>query len=219
MAQSDENEAAQLPVRMRRTACEDGSSRVERFVHCAVRGGSVPLDECSCCPRLVSTHFTAHDGLVECTGSAPRSERPARVDVAEAAARTLVGELVAREVACVTSSAPLEAAAALLEEGAGAVPVVGPDGKLRGVVCSEQLLRLGHEGGWATLTAADAMIVPSHVLAEASPLSIALALLADARERALPVVSETGAVVGVLSGRDVVRWLARTVGYESQRRR
>jgi CBS domain-containing protein len=213
MGQPDETEIARIPVRTRRTLRIDGSARHERFVYCSVRGGSVAIALCAGCPRLAGTYLSATDAGLECTAFVPRAPK-ARADVAEVAARTRVGEVVARETVCVDSAAPLEAVAALLENGAVCVPVVGSDGKLVGLASTEQVLRLEREDDACLRTAGDAMTAPMYVLLETSPLSIALALLAAARERALPVVAETGAVVGVLSGADVVGWLARTVGYE-----
>jgi CBS domain-containing protein len=45
---------------------------------------------------------------------------------------------------------------------------------------------------------------------------VAIECLAEAPCGALPVVSETGFVAGVLTSHDVVRWLARQIGYACQ---
>jgi hypothetical protein len=43
---------------------------------------------------------------------------------------------------------------------------------------------------------------------------MAIAVIARTEEQPLPVLSEAGAVVGALSAVDIVRWVARRMGYD-----
>jgi CBS domain-containing protein len=90
------------------------------------------------------------------------------------------------------------------------VPVVSKDDRLEGVLDADVAPLAGHQ------TAGELAAAPTAVLIDAMPLSVAVECLAEAPCGALPVVSGTGFVVGVLTSHDVVRWLAQQIGYAWQ---
>jgi CBS domain-containing protein len=131
----------------------------------------------------------------------------ARADVAEAAARAVVADVVGAESLCMRA----DAAVALLGRRApvttACVPVVPKDDRLQGVLDVDAVPLAGRK------TAGELAGAPTAVLVDAMPLSVAVECLAEAPRGALPVVSEGGFVSGVLTSHDVVRWLARQIGY------
>jgi hypothetical protein len=88
-----------LMVRRNRTLQSDGTGEEEEVVTCPVRGCSTGLGECARCTRHRPAQDTA--ATILCEIEAPRDDDDARVDVAEAAAITRVGELVSRAAVCV----------------------------------------------------------------------------------------------------------------------
>jgi CBS domain-containing protein len=131
----------------------------------------------------------------------------ARADVAEAAARTVVADVVSPESLCVRA----DTAVALLGRRApittSCVPVVSKDDHLQGVLGADIAALAGAQ------SAGELAVAPTATLIDAMPLSVAVECLAEAPRGALPVVSETGFVTGILTSHDVVRWLARQIGY------
>lgn len=122
---------------------------------------------------------------------------------------------------------PVRAAAALLAaHGFTAAPVVGPDGRVAGIVSEADLVR-GRivPDGWTVegLPDADvaAVMTPDPLVAgPADELSALVATMLDRGVRSVPVV-EDGAPVGVVSRRDVLRCVARgeLTGSDVRRRR
>jgi CBS-domain-containing membrane protein len=187
------------------TVCDD-RALVEKLVACRSRGRSTLVTVCAACPYV--TEISAAPNVVSCRGLAPRPALPARVDVAEAAARTLAGDVVALEVRCVRDDARIEEVVRSFELGACCVPVVTASGRLVGVAHPASVLS---SAGLAV--AADVATPPSAVLFEWTPLSEAIDALARAPEGVLPVLSEGGGVFGILRGVDVARWLAARLGF------
>jgi CBS-domain-containing membrane protein len=94
---------------------------------------------------------------------------------------------------------------ALFAEGAGTVPVVDGEQRLAGIVALETALQAR---GDPQVTAGDLAIPPSAVLFDTTVLEEAVMALAASPEGALPVVSRTGGVLGVLRSVDFTRWTA-----------
>jgi CBS domain-containing protein len=130
----------------------------------------------------------------------------ARADVAEAAARTVVADVVSPESLCVRADAPVALLGRRAPVTAACVPVVSKDDRLQGVLGADVAALAGAP------SAGDLAAAPTSVLVDAMPLSLAVECLAEAPRGALPVVSETGFVAGILTSHDVVRWLARQIG-------
>jgi len=132
-------------------------------------------------------------------------------------ART-VAELLRAEVRTVGPDTPARAAVGLLlEHEIGALPVVTEARRLVGIVTATDFLRLyGNEQGWAAgqgpgeVRAGARMSHPVRTAAPDDDLLDAAERLLSAHVRHLPVVRD-GAVIGMLSDRDVRRTLARLV--------
>jgi CBS domain-containing protein len=194
-----------LGVRTRRTLGADGSCPPTRWVFCRSRGRSVSLSVCEACPHVRALPDERGERL-ECVGVAP-SKIAARADVAEAAARAVVADLLGPESLCVRADAPVALLGRRAPGTTACVPVVSEDDRLQGVLDADVAALAGRR------TAGEVTGAPTAVLVDAMPLSVAVECLAEAPSGALPVVSGTGFVVGVLTSHDVVRWLAQQIGY------
>ena len=162
-------------------------------------------------------------------------ELPPRVDPAVAAVMT-------SHVVCVSADLSLDALTILmLEKGISGVPVVNEEGKPVGVVSKTDLLRRRgsdleagevdagpvQAGGYdidlgpgfhltrlAEEIVEDVMMPMAFTITETSPVSQAAALMAHEGVHRLVVVgARSGAVVGILSAIDLLRWMAREHGY------
>src|SRR5579864_1873391 len=131
-----------IPVRARVTFSDDDGGHAAHFVHCLRRGQSVPYGMCLACPEAVAlpAHAAAGGAEVRCLVEGPVPARQA--DFGESAVRVTVGEIMRRRVACVrpqTSWETLEGL--LLDDDAGAVPVVDAEDLALGIVTKTDLLR------------------------------------------------------------------------------
>lgn len=199
-----------IPVHTRRTVESRGASCVDTLVFCPLLARSVPLDLCIHCTRFRQKE--EGDAAITCDIELPRDDGRERVDVAEAAARTFVGEVATREPICVREDVAGELVLAMLHANRTCVPVVTAAGGLVGVVCSGALFRV-QRSGEKPPTARDLARPIEPALSEDMPLSVAIGVLASSGERELPVVSAAGAVTGVLSASDVLSWMAKRLGY------
>ena len=205
-----------LPV-VERSVLSGGAARTTGYVvFCSAREETVSLGTCDACPHLIAPpHQARPGGVVTCAPPTRRLDASdfsdtARFDVAEAAAHTLVGEVLARCAVFVTPDANLASALDLLEQGAECVPIVDAEGKLAGVVRPRDVLgATGQSRGHDWLPSASRL----DVLRESMPVGLAFAVLTDSAHSALPVVNESGTVVGILSARDLTRWVARRMGH------
>jgi CBS domain-containing protein len=143
--------------------------------------------------------------------------------------RWRVGDVMTRDVVCVTPETGYQAIADLLvRRSVSAVPVVDPDRRVLGVVSEADLLakleyadrvprhplavrRLRAEWSRAAGdTARDLMSSPPVTIRADATVSRAARLLDAARVKRLPVLDPDGRLVGVVSRRDLVRLYART---------
>ncbi len=206
-----EEHLVRLPVRSRRTMARSGTGLVEASVFCPLLARSVPLDLCEHCTRCRRVEYQG-SGAIACDIELPRDDGQPRVDVAEAAARTFVGQVMTMEVVCVHEDVSAALVVELLHAGADCLPVVTSGGRLVGVVCPRVLLRAWPSSAEPPTAGALARPAPE-VLGETTPLSLAIGALARAGDVPLPVVSAAGAVTGLLSPADVVRWMSVRMGY------
>jgi CBS domain-containing protein len=137
-------------------------------------------------------------------------------------AETAVSEVMTHQVICVAPDVTLEALLALMIERAiSGVPVVNERGLPIGIVSKTDLVRHRYENGNTEpadeITVSDLMLPIAHTLLESAPLSHAAALMAWEGVHRLPICSEEGDVVGILSALDVVRWMSQKEGYSSRR--
>lgn len=154
--------------------------------------------------------------------------------------RTPIAEIMTRRVVCVRDAMPVPMLAALfIERGLGGAPVVDASGDLVGVVTRNDVLRfaldryseeaLDDEPGGAGWTPEDglaslalsptavavtqimtpfAFSLPSH-----APIAQAAALMSYEGINRIVVVSSDGLIVGLLTARDIMRWVATQAGY------
>lgn len=145
---------------------------------------------------------------IDCRTTAP-PERKGRVDVAEAAIRARLLDIVGDDTTCVRPELGLTAAAELFaKEGIRAAPVVDPDGRLVGVLSRTDLRGRKKNG-----TVSDAMSTVAHALPEEAPVAYAISLMARDRIHEVPLVDPQGRVVGMVSAIDALRWVAEALGY------
>jgi len=216
MAMSLHGRTRRLPVLERRVVAGNGARTAEHVVFCSAREKTMPLATCEQCPHLIaSPHQARAGGIVTCGPPTPRLEpsafsNTARFDVAEAAAHTLVGEILAHCAVFVTPEASLDSVLDLLERGADCVPIVDAEGKLAGVIRSSDVLRAPPQRRGSAFPPWPRRL---DAVRESMPIGLAFAALAGSGQSSLPVVNQSGRVIGVLSALDLTRWVARRMGY------
>lgn len=133
----------------------------------------------------------------------------------------LVRDVMSTPVITVRSDATLKSVVQVLDEHAiTAVPVVD-EGHLVGIVSEADLIRGGippdqrlHErpvhfgDGWSHRLVADVMTAHPVTVTGSTDLAVAVDLISNAGLKSLPVV-DRGAVVGMLTRRDVIRLMSR----------
>jgi CBS domain-containing protein len=143
-----------------------------------------------------------------------------RVDLREAATVATTGEVMSRAHANVEVDATVEELCAFFaDRQVHAAPVVDGEGKLIGVVSEADIVR-SHVSRDAAATQAggpvtvgDIMTKVADALPESAPLAYAFGLLAACGLRQAPVVTDDGRVLGMITATDLLRWVARDLGY------
>jgi CBS domain-containing protein len=192
----------------------DGSCVTAEAVFCPIREQSIATKACVYCPRIISVDHN-HGGSVICEPLALRQRR-GDVDLAEAAARVPLGEVMRRRAIAVREDVDIETIERLiLDERLGCVPVTSARGDVIGIVSGTDLLRRAADGTDEVppATARDVMTPGARCLPEDARLSQAIALMAVEGIAHLPVVDAMGALVGVVHEADALRWVARGMGY------
>jgi CBS domain-containing protein len=143
-----------------------------------------------------------------------------RVDIREAATVASTGEVMSRGHANVEVDATVEEVCAFFaDRKVHAAPVVDMEGKLIGVVSEADIVRwhaspdAAQLAPGAQVTVGDIMTKVAHALPESAPLAYAFGLLAAGGLRQAPVVTDDGRVVGMITATDLIRWVARDLGY------
>lgn len=195
-------------VTVRGPADEEGTSEA---VSCPVRTQCVSLSVCAACPRKVSLPDGDLDAVVchhpEPPGRAEGERATRDLDLGEAMLRVSVGQILPSVLVVLSDALPLDEARAALD-GAGALPVVSADGALVGLLTPADL-----EGAGGGAVVRDVMRREVDPLGEDQPVVHAVVRLA-AGEPPLPVIAPDGHVVGIVCERDVLRWIARSLGHE-----
>lgn len=135
-----------------------------------------------------------------------------------------VTEIMTRDVVCVRSNLPInEVIDTIVNHHIGCLPVVDEYGWPIGMITKLDLVtplanRVETSNGapkWCDLapqTAEEAMLPLALTLGHHATVAQAAALMAGEGLHHLPVVSQSGRLIGVLSTLDIVRWLARNDG-------
>jgi CBS-domain-containing membrane protein len=204
-----------LPI-VRRHLVGPAEPQTTLDVFCPSQEATVPADRCAECGfmKMFPRHPGAPGATLECTPpdtqASLEARKSPRIDMAESAARTPLGELVRREMACVTSDTSIEKVVSLMNEQLlEGVPVVDAAWRPIGLVTKTDLLMNSGSDG----TAADIMTPFVHTLPENARLSHAVSLMAAEGVHHVPIVTSEGAVVGIVSSLDCVRWMAKEMGY------
>jgi len=202
---------ALLPVHLRRTLRADGSVQEAITVFCGPKGRSISTDLCTDCRRCHVVVLGNDDApkLVVC-----ESGQPARGEDMNAPGSphaTPVWAALSRAVVCVEPDVPAERLNALLAaDPCDCAPVVDRNGVLLGVVSRADLMRWQWRNG-APAVAARALMRPALPVPATTPVATVGARMASEGIDALAVVAdhEHPVIVGVITARDVMAWLAR----------
>lgn len=212
-----------------------GSEEVRRTVWCTIRSQTVPLSLCQGCPRrdrIVIDPSGRHSELV-C--AMPPAE-PAGNGGDALRLRAPISELMAKQVICVRAELSMRAVLmVLVEHGINGAPVVDAAGRPVGMISVTDLLREQYDQiedeedellpHWAreaierhrtgarpssphALTAEDIMTPSVFSLREDARAGDAAVEMARRSVHRLLVVSREGALVGMVTALDVMRWLA-----------
>lgn len=198
-----------------------------------------------------TTSVVCHsEAVARPAGGAAREEPLPRGPAAPLDPESPLADIMTRDVVCVRPEIAVDEVAALLaRHGINGVPVVDAEGRPVGMVSRADVLRAVEERGDTeevarvtarpherapldlepgfhvlepvTTTAGDVMTPVVVTLHESASIRQAAALMAYEGVHRLPVLSDDGKVVGILSSLDVLRWLGRRCGYlipETRRR-
>lgn len=202
-----------LPLRLRNVATKDGEVFAPS-VHCPRRNESIDAVRCTGCARMSSIEWTPGEGgdigcLLEPAEvpAPPRLDR--RTDIAEAAARCQLHELVQPVTVCVRPDRPMKEVRELfILRNLRAVPVVDEELRLVGIVSRSDVMVAPPDA-----LVSDAMPARTHALPEHAPVGFAIALMALEGVSEVPVVTEDGEIVGLFDAIAALRWTAERMGY------
>ncbi len=126
-----------------------------------------------------------------------------------------VGEVLAAKGSAVVTTTPdvtvLEAVRSMVDQGVGCVVVVGPDGRIAGIMTERDVLRAVARQLEGLGTALVGALMTRDVLigVPGDSLDSVMALMTERRIRHLPIL-EAGRMIGLLSVGDVVKAKMRT---------
>jgi CBS-domain-containing membrane protein len=189
-------------------------SETHHTVQCPRRQKATDFSRCCGCPQMVQIDVDedGKHGSVECLDVDTRLSS-ARMDVAEAAVRTRLGDILGTETTCVRVDVRTDAVADLLVVNSlRAVPVVDDTRRLVGIVSKTDLLRKSAARRRPT-TVADIMTPLVHGLPEDAPVAYAISLMAFEGLHEVPIVDAKSHVIGMVTSTGVLRWVAQTLGY------
>jgi CBS domain-containing protein len=207
--------ARRLPVRSCRVIGAAAEVRTHQTVQCPRRQQATALERCCGCAHMKAFDVEpdGKSGVVECLAGDGLDMPRGRVDVAEAAIRVRVGDVLGIETTCVRGNLSAIAVAELLvTKGLRAVPVVDDTRRLIGIVSKSDLLRKTSVRR-RPRTAADIMTPVVHGLPEDAPVAYAISLMAFEGLHEVPIVDGKGQVLGMITATETLRWVAQALGY------
>lgn len=219
-----EHRIAHLAIRTLRVLRGATSEATSSTVYCPIQEKAVAVGECEICARFhaVGEEPTAGTAVfceVETSVPSPDEEAVLR-DAAGGPPDPLtpLSSIMTKDVLCVDPTGLVsDLREFLVTHQVGAVPVVDEAGKPIGMVLRGDVFAAEHHLNDPTpprpRTAQEIMSTVVLALHESSNIGQAAALMAFERVHHLPVVSDAGTVVGVLSSLDVLRWFSRRSGY------
>jgi CBS domain-containing protein len=114
-----------------------------------------------------------------------------------------------RGAICVSADQSVDSVVSLfLERGISGAPVVDIKGRAIGVVSKTDVIRGRHQK-----CVGEVMTPVAFTMKENAPISQAAALMAFEGIHRLPIVSDSGEVIGIVSSIDVLQWIAERDGY------
>ena len=204
-----------LPVRNCKVIGPGDDVHTHHTVQCPRREHATAFERCCGCSHMKSIDVDAEGkhGSVECGGADEARTGRGRVDVAEAAVRVRLGDILGLETTCVRSEVRVQAVTDLLvAQRLRAVPVVDASRRLVGIVSKTDLLRR-KANGRRPQTVADIMTPIVHGLPEEAPVAYAISLMAFEGLHEVPIVDAKGQVLGMITSTDALRWVAHALGY------
>jgi CBS domain-containing protein len=206
--------AHRLPVRSCTIIGPGDVVETHHTVQCPRDQQATAFERCCGCADMKALDV-ARDGKsggVECLAGDALAPR-ARVDVAEAAVRVRLGDVLGIDTTCVRPNLTVVAATELLVgRRLRAVPVVDDARRLIGIVSKTDLLAKRGNRRRAT-TVADIMTPVVHGLPEDAPVAYAISLMAFEGLHEVPIVDAKGRVLGMITAIEALRWVAQAVGY------
>lgn len=198
-----------LEVRSRHIDGATHGPATQFTVYCPFRKRTVDLETCEECSAYGGASETPEGELDEigCRRLAPTLDLPdvAAAVALEALERTPAARVMSRHVICVEPEVTVhDVAAILLRHHLSSVPVVDDEFRLLGIVTKADLL-----GKSESSPAAFAMAPSVVALGERASVIEAARAMADAGVHRVPVTSEDGRIVGIVSSLDVMRFLSR----------
>ncbi len=200
----------QLRVQTRGTELGESQAAEAHWVHCPIRGVT-GLEVCAGCERRVGVRD--HDGgrVLECL--VPEAHTRERAPAA--ALDTQVIDVMSADAVCLDPELGLlEASELLTRSGLHAAPVVDDTGVVVGFVSKTdlhpELARTPRDDApFRHRPLVEDVMTPQVVtLSQRATMGEAIRVMGQARVHRVPVVDAQGQVIGVLSMRDVMRWLA-----------
>ncbi len=121
-----------------------------------------------------------------------------------------VVDIMSRDVITARKTvAVAELARQMLRAHIGCIPIVDEQGHPRGMVTKTDLVDALVKPEGAASTAADIMMSLAVVVSETASVAHCAKIMTIEDFHHVMIVSETGALVGVVSSQDIVRWLVR----------
>jgi CBS domain-containing protein len=210
-----------------------GELASEHQIFCPRRDQSLAIEDCETCEdydglafdlrkQAAQPTYPVHHRFVVCRGAtveaaralgrgarAPLSRR-VQGDAPSLADRTPISEIMISDVLCAREDLTLDALThLLLTKHVSGVPVVDASGSPIGMIAKTDLLR--DRGG--RTTAVEIMTPLVFSLPGRATVSQAAALMALEGVHRVPVISEDGKLIGMVTSLDVLGWMGRSDGY------